>query len=348
MNQSTLPFERAEEFRGILERRGFSDTAIGFLLLCFQAANGTAPAGIEGQFVVEASGEALYVVTSRTGKLSLAFGSGIHSERGLDRVTESIEQLGCLVKRTTRTFRGRQSVYIVRVTKLLDLPEISEDNPLEAISDVLRNVGIGAVALPRPNRPTPPVVTGGECQGATENEFAGRLEMVTERKDTGTDHGPVNPNRVGMANIIDRDVRLIAGLREDLNKPLSREERVAMFATYWRDAKTRENLSGQDTVELLALFLHWGRAGMKPKAGKKNPRGACVATWWRHRHTMPLSNTIHDGEYKEARAMLESRKQPAEAAPVRVDNATPEAFERSKRSLAAAYAEKIAAAKGVE
>lgn len=339
MNQSTLPFERAEEFRAILERRGFSEAAIGFLLLCFQAANGTAPAGIEGQFVVDASGERCYVVTSRTGKLSLAFASGIHSEKSLDRVTASIEVQGCLIKRTTRTIRGRQSIYVVRISKLLDLQEISEDNPLAAVADVLRNVGIEALGAESKERRA----ESGKPAVTVENEFAGRLEMVTERKDTGTADVPTNPNRVSMANIIDRDVRLIAGHREDLDKPLSREERVAMFATYWRDAKTRDTLSGQDTVELLALFLHWGRAGVKPKPGK-NPRGAMVATWWRNRHTMPLSQTIHDAEYKEARTMLENRKAAAE--PVRVDNASPQTFERSRRSLAEAYAAKMAAAKG--
>lgn len=341
MNQSTLPFGQAEELQALLERRGFSPAAIGFVLLCFQAANGTAPAGIEGRFVVESGGEPCYVVTSLAGKLSLAFAAGINSEKSLDRVTKSIELRDCLVKMVRRTARGKQTIYVLRVGRIVDLPEISEENPLEAMADVLKTVGIealGAESGERRAESGKPVV----CE-PVENEFAGRLEM-TERKDTGTAESKPNPNRVGMANIIDRDVRLIAGHREDLDKPLSREERVAMFATYWRDAKTRESLNGQETIELLALFLHWGRAGMKPKPGKKNPRGACVATWWRNRHTMPLSQTLHDSELKEARAMLESRKKPAE--PVRVDNATPETFERSKRSLAAAYAEKIAAARG--
>lgn len=289
-----LPFDRSDEFEKSIQDRGFSDEAIGFLMLCFQAANGTAPPGIAGKFV--AKPDPVYVMASQIGQCAVAHYCGVGSDRSLRRMTDQLSQCGLLVKRTTRTPAGRQTAYVVLLQKLFQMPVVGNDNPIDSICDILQAGGVDALCG-----------TASQSMVVRQETNAAFAEHLQERL-TMTENHP----EVKLSSISDDHVRLIAGFAVGRSDPMSPRERVELFAGYWRDAKIREgNLISDDCVNLLALFLHWGRNKIK-QTSSQNPRGRCVATWWKNRHTMPLTNTIRPQEVAEARRMLESKRKPAE------------------------------------
>ncbi len=334
---SNLPFERSDEFEALLEARGFPEMATAFLMLCFQAANGTAPAGILGDFVPDP--EPVYVMTSDIGQYALARFCGMQSDRTLRRTCDQLGTAGIVVKRTTRTTRtaaGKQTVYVVRIRRILELPAVSSDNPLASICNVLRTHGVAGLL-------------------GTADENSERHVVDEENPRLAELIGGIRPmDGKRMTAIEDSDVRLIAGFAHGRPSPLSVQERLELFAGYWRDCKLRENLTSADCVELLALFLHWGKNKPTLKAGKssENARGRMIATYWRNRRTMPLAKSVKEQDFREARTMLETRRTPPpDPAPVQPVQGTqvpaPPAKERpsvpelvrkvTTRSFASAY-----------
>jgi len=289
-----LPFDRSDEFETSVQDRGFSEEAIGFLMLCFQAANGTAPPGIAGKFI--AKPDPVYVMASHIGQCAIAHYCGVGSDRSLRRMTDQLSHCGVLVKRTTRTPAGRQTAYVVLLQKLFQMPIVGTDNPIDLICDILSAGGVDALCG-----------TATESEAVRQETNAAFAEHLQERLKMTENHPEIK-----LASISDDHVRLIAGFAVGRSDPMSPRERVELFAGYWRDAKIREgNLISDDCVNLLALFLHWGRNKIK-QTNSQNPRGRCVATWWKNRHTMPLSNTLRPQEVAEARRMLEAKPRPAE------------------------------------
>jgi hypothetical protein len=215
-----------------------------------------------------------------------------------------LERAGVLKRITKPTGAGQQTVYVLRLKTLLDLPACDRAEAIDQVADQLTENTVDSLF----GNPLP-VVNPVEIPARVEDNpdqsrvFSARLQSM-------------NPNceRLLMSSITDADVRLIGGFATeggDRSTIPTDEQRIAVFARYWQDAKLREgNLTSSDCLELLALFIH--KARNKAHGKSSQPRGAAVAAWWRNRRPMPLANTLKPQEIQEARRLLESRRKPSE------------------------------------
>ena len=102
---------------------------------------------------------------------------------------------------------------------------------------------------------------------------------------------------MSFSSIPEADIRLIAGFAVEGTTPTA-SERWNLFSRYWAEVQASEpNLTPSDQVELLALFLYWGRT----KTNRS--RGGAVTTWWRSRHTKPLRNTYTKMDLQDAKRL---------------------------------------------
>ena len=81
---------------------------------------------------------------------------------------------------------------------------------------------------------------------------------------------------------------------------LSLRQRWVLFMRYWADVKVTEKrpVGQEDAVQLLALFVYWGRA----KTNKS--RGGAIRTWWGNRLSQPIVDTVKASLIDEARRIM--------------------------------------------
>ena len=311
MSQQELPFVRREEFEAELNRRGLSENACSILLLMFEAANGSGPPGIVGKF--HAGSEPCYLMHCEYGQLALARYCNIRSDSTFRAICVRLQAMGFFQRRTVRTTSGKATVYCLRLGMLMELPVSTDDSPIGQVLEMLEQRSLNAVfGVPQEGdvrRATVDPVQPAERQ--TETNPGRNLQFTARLKSVNTEN-----ERLLMSSITDADVRLIAGFApaEGPRRVPTDEQRLALFARYWADAKLRDQaLTSNDCLELLALFINKGRNA--PRPGKSaNPRGAAVATWWRNRREQPLKNTLRKIELDEALRLLAQTKKPESAA----------------------------------
>ena len=303
MTERILPFEQRDQFEALLESRELPQEAFDLLALMHQAANGTGPMGVVGSF--EQDPEPLYLMECALGQMALAHYCRLRSSSQFRAICERLERSGIFRRDTDSGETGRRTVYVLRLSKLLETPVRQEESAIDRVRKKIEKHGVDRLFGEKPavefEQPAEP-----EQNPELAREIFARLSTMNS-----------NNERLMFSSIDDDHVRLIGGFATSLtgNRVPSVSERVALFARYWQDVKLREReVTSTECIELLALFLN--KARNKPrKTNSKNPRGAAVNAWWRNRRTMPLVNTVK-AEIQEATRMLKEHKSAEPAAEV--------------------------------
>jgi len=293
--ERTLPFEQRDQFEELLKSRELPPEAFDLLALMHQAANGTGPMGVIGRFKQEP--EPLYLMECALGQMALAHYCHLKSSSQLRAICERLERSGIFRRVTEPGETGRRTVYILRLSKLLETPNRQEESAVDHVSQKIDKDWLARLFGETPN-------VGFEQQAQPEQNPELAREIFARLSTMNS-----NNERLMFSSIDDDHVRLIGGFATSLTggRVPTVSERVALFARYWQDVKLREReVTSAECIELLALFLN--KARNKPrKTNSKNPRGAAVNAWWRNRRTMPLINTVK-AEIAEATKMLREHK----------------------------------------
>lgn len=297
--ERTLPFEQRDQFEELLKSRELPPEAFDLLALMHQAANGTGPMGVVGRFKQEP--EPLYLMECALGQMALSHYCHLKSSSQFRAICERLERSGIFRRVTEPGETGRRTVYVLRLSKLLETPIRQQESAVDHVSEKIDKDGLGRLFGEKPDaefeQPAQP-----EQNPELAREIFARLSAMNG-----------NNERLMFSSIDDEHVRLIGGFATPVTggRIPTISERVALFARYWQDVKLREReVTSTECIELLALFLN--KARNKPrKTNSKNPRGAAVNAWWRNRRTMPLINTVK-AEVLEATKMLREHTTPAE------------------------------------
>lgn len=292
--QHKLNFSQRDEFDAQLDCRDFSQDSRRLMQLMHGAANGSPGPGIEGK-CTNRYGETMYVMVCSLGQDVIAERCGIKNDTAVRRACVELEQIGIL-RRITNTMPtgGKETSYFLSITRLMAIEPIDHDTAIGRALQLLaesnpfvEEMEPVPFGLPVGSPVGMPVV----CRSHDNHHD----DVLINNRTNDHDHDKEPP--VSFSSIPEADIRLIAGFAVGGTTPTA-SERWNLFLRYWAEVQASEpNLTPSDQVELLALFLYWGRT----KTNRS--RGGAVTTWWRSRHTKPLRNTYTKMDLQDAQRL---------------------------------------------
>lgn len=225
--------------------------------------------------------------------------------------------------------------YRIELTALESLPEsltpeldeiiceFMESNHVEnpvTISGDARSTELVSAAISGPLSGQISATISGPLSGHFSGGFSGQISALTDNdnhhhlisNDDNDDHHHVDESSATTAvwdmtsqeplsfrEIRDSHAEAIAGKAVEGNV-FSLRQRWVLFMRYWADVKVTEKrpVGQEDAIELLALFIYWGRA----KTNKS--RGGAIRTWWGNRLSQPIVATVKASLIDEARRIM--------------------------------------------
>ena len=318
MNQPTLPFfdfsdDSRLKFAQLVEEKPLSDRAKKFLRFAYDVATEHSRTGMRVRYYRRAL--IVSCLQERLGELL-----DNCSVKTVQRMFDELEECGVVSRRkvTPKTDGPpvQKTCYVVMLDELAALPSLDPTDELDCVilecDGDLR--GTGEPDFRHPENDVAPdvasvvasVVVSDVASLISINHHHDSLSTYKTHDDDQSRPRPDLPassvadvsgqEPLNFRSIRDDDVRLIAGFSVD-GKGLPLRERWLLFLRYWADVRVTESVpvSDDDQLELLALFVFWGR-------NKTNrSRGGAVATWWRSRSDKPLRNTLTKDAMTEAR-----------------------------------------------
>lgn len=133
----------------------------------------------------------------------------------------------------------------------------------------------------------------------TSNHDDDDHHQVDETSTTTAVWDMTSQEPLSFREIRDSHAEAIAGKAVEGNV-LSLRQRWVLFMRYWADVKVTEKrpVGQEDAIQLLALFIYWGRA----KTNKS--RGGAIRTWWGNRLSQPIVDTVKASLIDEARRIM--------------------------------------------